>query len=149
MTVGSTCNRVVIVAPRTTRIDAAARLMREHHVGSIVVTDSTSAGNRPVGIVTDRDVVIEIVAAGLDPATVTVEEIMGPGLVTARESDDPLDTLDRMRAKGVRRVPVVNSDGVLVGILAMDDLLATLSEQVQGMVKTIAQESAREARARK
>ena len=149
MTVGTLCNRTVIVAPRSTRVDAAARLMREHHVGSLVVVDATAIGNKAAGVVTDRDVVIELVASGVDPATVTIGEIMAPELVIAREADDPLDTLNKMRAKGVRRVPVVNGDGVLVGILAMDDLLGTLSEQLQGMVRTIAQEQAREARLRK
>jgi len=149
MSVGELCNRTVIVTSRTTRLDEAARLMREHHVGSIVVVDETPAGSKPVGIVTDRDIVIEIVAAGVSPATVTVEEIMVPDLVVAKEGEDLLDTLTRMRAKGVRRVPVVNGVGALLGILSLDDMLGVLAEHVDGLLKVIAQEQAREARTRK
>jgi len=149
MSVGELCNRTVIVTSRTTRLDEAARLMREHHVGSIVVVDDTPAGSKPVGIVTDRDIVIEIVAAGVSPATVTVEEIMAPDLVVAKEGEDLLDTLTRMRAKGVRRVPVVNGVGALLGILSLDDMLGVLAEHVDGLLKVIAQEQAREARTRK
>ena len=149
MSVGELCNRTVIVTSRTTRLDEAARLMREHHVGSIVVVDETPAGSKPVGIVTDRDIVIEIVAAGVSPATVTVEEIMAPDLVVAKEGEDLLDTLTRMRAKGVRRVPVVNGAGALLGILSLDDMLGVLAEHVDGLLKVIAQEQAREARTRK
>jgi CBS domain-containing protein len=149
MSVGELCNRTVIVTSRTTRLDEAARLMREHHVGSIVVVDETAAGSKPVGIVTDRDIVIEIVAAGVSPATVTVEEIMAPDLVVAKEGEDLLDTLMRMRAKGIRRVPVVNGVGALLGILSLDDMLGVLAEHVNGLLKVIAQEQAREARTRK
>ena len=92
---------------------------------------------------------IEVVASGVNPATVTVEEIMAPDLVVANERDDLLDTLTRMRAKGIRRLPVVNGGGTLVGILSLDDVLGVLAEQVDGMVKAIAQEQAREARTRK
>ena len=149
MSVGELCNRTVIVTSRTTRLDEAARLMREHHVGSIVVVDETPAGSKPVGIVTDRDIVIEIVAAGVSPATVTVEEIMAPDLVVAKEGEDLLETLTRMRAKGIRRVPVVNGAGALLGILSLDDMLGVLAEHVDGLLKVIAQEQAREARTRK
>lgn len=149
MSVGEFCNRTVVVTSRATRLDEAARLMREHHVGSLVVVDETAAGNKAAGIVTDRDIVIEVVASGVSPATVTVEEIMAPDLVVANEGDDLLDTLTRMRAKGIRRVPVVAAAGTLVGILSLDDLLGILAEQVDGMVKAIAQEQAREARTRK
>jgi CBS domain-containing protein len=149
MSIGELCNRTVIVTSRTTRLDEAARLMREHHVGSIVVVDETAAGSKPVGIVTDRDIVIEVVAAGVSPATVTVEEIMAPDLVVAKEGEDLLDTLTRMRAKGIRRVPVVNGGGTLLGILSLDDMLGVLAEHVDGLLKVIAQEQAREARTRK
>lgn len=149
MSVGEICNRTVIVTSRQTRLDEAARLMREHHVGSLVVIDESAAGRKPAGIITDRDIVIEVVAAGISPATVTAEEVMAPDLVVAREEDDVLDTLMKMRAKGIRRVPVVGNDGILSGILTLDDVLGILAEQVDGMVKVIAQEQAREARARK
>ena len=149
MGLGEICNRVVVVTTRDTRLDEAARLMREHHVGSLVVVDETGRGRKPVGILTDRDIVIEVVAAGVPPETVTVGEVTGAELVTARESDEPWDTIRRMRAKGVRRVPVVTGDGILVGIITVDDLLETIAEQLDGLVKVIGHEQAREARTRK
>ncbi|MCC6608807.1 MAG: CBS domain-containing protein [Burkholderiales bacterium] len=149
MGLGEICNRVVVVTTRNTGVGEAARLMREHHVGSLVIVDETALGRKPVGIVTDRDIVIEVVAAGVAPAAVTVGEIMGPTLATARETDEPWDTIKRMRAKGVRRMPVVNGDGVLVGIVTVDDLVETIAEQLDGLVRVIGQEQAREARTRR
>jgi CBS domain-containing protein len=149
MGLGEICNRVVVVTTRDTRLDEAARLMREHHVGSLVVVDETGLGRMPVGILTDRDIVIEVVAAGVRPDTLTVGEVIGAELVTARESDEPWDTIRRMRAKGVRRVPVVSGDGILVGIITVDDLLETIAEQLDGLVKVIGHEQAREARTKK
>lgn len=149
MALGEICNRVVVVTTRNTGVDEAARLMREHHVGSLVVVDETALGRKPAGIVTDRDIAIEVVAAGVAPASVTVGEIMGPELVTVQESDEPWDTIQRMRQKGVRRVPVVGRDGVLVGIVTVDDLVETLAEQLDALVKVIGQEQAREARTRR
>jgi CBS domain-containing protein len=142
------CNRSVVVTPAKTSVQDASRLMREHHVGSLVVVEDTSRGRRPIGIVTDRDVVIEVVAAGVDPATVTVGEVMGPELVTARESDEPWDTIRVMRERGVRRIPVVGADGLLVGIVTVDDLLEILAEQFDGLAKVISAEQRREARSR-
>ena len=142
------CNRSVVVTLAKTSVQEASRLMREHHVGSLVVVEETARGRRPVGLVTDRDVVVEVVAAGVAPVTVTVGEIMGPKLVTARESDEPWDAIRVMRQRGVRRIPVVGDDGLLVGIVTVDDLLETISEQLAGLAKAIATEQSREARSR-
>ena len=142
------CNRSVVVTLAKTPVQEAARLMREHHVGSLVVVEETARGRRPIGIVTDRDVVVEVVAAGVSPATVTVGEIMAPELVSAREADEPWDTIQVMRQRGVRRVPVVGEDGLLVGIVTVDDLLEILAEQLDGLAKVISSELRREARSR-
>ena len=142
------CNRSVVVAAPKASVEEAARLMREHHVGSVVVVEETAQGRRPIGIVTDRDLVVEVIASRVAPATVTVGEIMGPGLVTARESDEPWDTIRLMRREGVRRIPVVGDDGCLVGIVTVDDLLEILAEQLDGLARAIAAEQKREARHR-
>jgi CBS domain-containing protein len=142
------CSRSVVVSLAKASVEEASRLMREQHVGSVVVVEETARGRRPVGIVTDRDIVIEVVAAGVDPATVTVGEIIGPELVTAREVDEPWDTIRVMRERGVRRIPVVSDDGLLVGIVTVDDLLEILAEQLDGLAKAISAEQSREARSR-
>lgn len=124
MLTGDVCHRNVVCAPRETTAAAAAKLMREHHVGDVVVIDRADAERMPIGIVTDRDIVVEVVALGVDPNAVTLGDMMSWGqLVTAQESDSYADTLRLMHDKGVRRIPVVNAAGVLVGIISVDDLL--------------------------
>lgn len=148
-TIGEICNREVIVAPPDTTISAAAKLMRHHHVGSIVVVDASGPGPRtPVGLVTDRDIVIEVTAMDLDPAALTVADIMTTDFVTAREHEGVLETMEIMRYKGVRRMPVVNDSKQLLGIVTIDDLLEVLSEELAQLTKIVAREQSHEAAAR-
>lgn len=147
MRTGQVCNRTVVVVARDTTLAEAAKLMREHHVGSLVVAQNTY-GRKPVGIVTDRDMVVEVMAAGLDYRTLTVGEIMGDKLVVAKETDDTLDTLKLMRARGVRRLPVVTEKGDLAGIVTIDDLLEIVAEELEDVVHAIGNEQSRESRRR-
>ncbi len=149
MTVGQICNRVVVFAFRNTPLPDAAKLMRENHIGSVVIVDESARGRIPVGMLTDRDIAIAVVAQALDPRTLTAGEVMSGELVTANEQDDMLDTLQRMRRRGVRRVPVLTAAGTLAGIVTLDDLLELVAEQLGDVVKAIATEQSREARARK
>jgi CBS domain-containing protein len=148
MSLGEICKReVVIVKPKETILQAA-KLMRQHHVGNVLVV--SEGDNRvPVGIVTDRDLVVEIIATELDPATITVGDIMVPGLATIKGNADVFDALQYMRAKGVRRLPVVNDDGKLVGIVTLDDILALLSEELDALAKLIAHEQRKEMNTRR
>jgi len=149
MTVGQICNRVVVFAFRNTPLPDAAKLMRDNHIGSLVIVDESDRGRIPVGMLTDRDIAIAVVAQALDPRTLTAGEVMSGELVTANEQDDMLDTLQRMRRRGVRRVPVLTAAGTLAGIVTLDDLLELVAEQLGDVVKAIATEQSREARARK
>ena len=88
--------------------------MREHHVGGLVVVKEKSGKRVPVGIVTDRDLVIEVIAEGVDMGDISVGDIMSDQLVTAREGDDLLETIKMMRARGIRRLPVIDDDGALL-----------------------------------
>lgn len=144
MTLGEICNRNTIFTTRTSSASDAAQLMREEHVGDLVVVDDKSGRRVPVGIVTDRDLVVEILARGVDPNAVTVGDVMGTDLVTARETDDIYDTMQRMRAKGVRRIPVVDAEGALVGIVAVDDFLDLLAEELTALARVVTREQARE-----
>lgn len=149
-TIASICNRSVAFTTRETTVAAAAKLMRHGHVGSLVVVDQMNGGKRmPAGIVTDRDIVIEVVSVGLDPNVITVGDIMERELVVGRESDSVLETLEIMRFKGVRRLPTVGPDGQLVGIVTVDDLLEILAEELSELAKIVAHEQSREAVARK
>ena len=147
MRTGQVCNRTVVVVAKDTTLADAAKLMREHHVGSLVVAQNTY-GRKPVGIVTDRDMVVEVMAADLDYRTLTVGEIMGDKLVIAKEGDDTLDTLKLMRASGVRRIPVVTEKGDLAGIVTVDDLLEIVAEELQDVVQAIGNEQTRESKRR-
>ena len=139
MKTGDVCNRAVVSIRSNANLSEASRLMREAHVGSVIVVDEASP-RRAVGIVTDRDIVVEAVAAGIDPATLTVAEIMGRGLVVAREDDDALVSLKAMRRRGVRRLPVVDEGGALCGIVSLDDLLEAGSVALNDVVQAIASE---------
>ncbi len=146
MTTGSICARETIIACRDATIIEVAKLMREHHVGDIVITREQEGENVPVGIVTDRDLTIEILAEELSPDTVTIGDIMSSEIVTARDSDGLWDTIQKMRVKGVRRMPVVNERGGLVGIVTLDDLLGLLADELGSLAKLITREQDRERR---
>ena len=148
LTVGELCTRITVIAQRKMGVDEAARLMREHHVGCVVVVDETLAGRLTVGILTDRDIVIAVVARDLTPSVVTVGDVMSTDLATVREADSVLDALATMRHKGVRRLPVTDAKGSLIGLITLDDVLGVISEQLRGLVGTIASEQQREKRLR-
>ena len=145
MAIGEICNREVVVVTRETTIANAARLMRQHHVGDVVVVMEEGGLRTPLGILTDRDIVVETVAAELDPAALTVGEIMVQDLATVQESTGVFEAIRYMRDKGVRRMPVVNEGGDLIGILALDDLLDLLAEELGALARLIAREQNREA----
>jgi len=144
MTLGRICNRETIIARRETSIAEAAQLMRTHHVGDIVVVEEKNGRSVPVGILTDRDLVIEILAKDVDPATVTAGDAMSDRLVTARETESLFEALQRMRAQGVRRMPVVDAEGGLVGIVAADDFLDLLAEEMSELAHLVTREQLRE-----
>jgi len=149
MPISEICNReVVIVQPNSTILEAA-QLMRQHHGGNVVVAEERGGVNVPVGIVTDRDLVVEIMAPGLNPTAITVGDIMAPGLVTVKENAGVSETIEYMRAKGVRRLPVVNDRGGLVGILTLDDLLELLAEELLALAKLVKYEQKKETMSRR
>src|SRR3990172_1617269 len=126
MPISEICNReVIVVQPNDTVLDAA-KLMRQHHVGDVLVVEERNGVRVPVGIVTDRDLVVEIMAPELDQLAITVGDIMAPELAVAKANTGVFEAIQYMRAKGVRRLPVVDDRGGLLGILALDDLLELL-----------------------
>jgi CBS domain-containing protein len=144
MRVGEFCSREVVIVDREETIVEAARLMREKHVGDVVVVEERAGERFPVGIMTDRDIVVQLVAAGIALDAVSIGDAMSFELVTAREEDGLLDTIRQMQSTGVRRLPVVDGRGALVGILSIDDLLELISEQLSGLVTVITREQERE-----
>lgn len=146
MPIGEICKREVVIAQREDTVLQAAKLMRQHHVGDVMVVDDRGEGKRvPVGIVTDRDLVVEVVAPELNPNAITVGDIMVSDFATVKENTGVFESIQYMRVKGVRRLPVVTADGTLIGIVTLDDLLALLSEELDALVKLVAHEQQKEA----
>jgi len=147
---GEVCRRDVVSVAREATAAAAAQLMRQHHVGALVVCERMNGERRiPVGIVTDRDIVVEVVAPELRADTITVGDIMREELITVRETDSVVAVLEVMRFKGVRRVPVVGADGQLVGIVTVDDLLGVLADELGDIARIVSREQAQEAAMRR
>jgi len=129
----STCNEVVVRRAVTAGPDdtvlCAAQRMRDEHVGDLVILED----ERPAGIVTDRDLVVRVLAAEGDPSSLRLEEVMTRAPATVSEDSDVLEVLETMRSTGARRMPVLGADGSLTGILALDDVLAWLGRQMSAV----------------
>lgn len=149
MKIGELCNRVVIHVNADEPVRRAAELMRKYHVGYLVVTEFGDADRVPVGTVTDRDIVLESVAPGIDPDEITVGDVMDqdPPLVVD-ESDELSEVLDAMSAHTVRRVPVVDSSRSLVGVFSLDDALVLLSTQLGAVAEIVGSQRRHEAKVR-
>ena len=144
MPISKICNREVIIMQRNDTVLEAARLMRQHHVGDVVVVEDRGGVRVPVGIVTDRDLVVEIMAPELDQEVITVGDIMVSELATMKENTGVFEAIQYMRAKGVRRLPVVNHSAGLIGILTLDDLLELLAEELLELARLVTHEQKKE-----
>jgi CBS domain-containing protein len=111
--------------------------MRQHHVGDVVVVADEDEERSPLGIVTDRDLAVKVIAGGLDPSTTRVATLMRTPVVIAQESEDSVPVLERMRMHGVRRVPVVDGQGVVVGIVTLDDILRMIVTDAAALVEVM------------
>jgi CBS domain-containing protein len=144
MPISEVCNREVVIVRADDSVLEAARLMRKHHVGDVLVVEDRGGSRVPIGIVTDRDLVVEIMAAQLDPMAITVGDIMVSELVTVKESAGLFEAIEYMHAKGVRRLPVVDDNGGLAGILTLDDLLELLAEEMAALARLVKYEQKKE-----
>ncbi len=139
---------VVQCTPETTAL-ALARLMRERHVGDVVVVEDAQGDRTPIGVVTDRDIVVEVLGRERDPAKISAREIMRKPVVIARTTEDAAQAIERMRAHGVRRIPVMDEQGKLSGIVCLDDLLKLLAADAGALADIISREQDRERRIRR
>jgi CBS domain-containing protein len=130
MSVGRICTRVVVTANSQESVAEAARRMAEHDVGTLAVL---ADDGRPLGIVTDRDIVIYCVARGSEPAALKVAEVMSGPPLLVRESTPIENALGQMAASRVRRLLVVDDADKLVGLVALDDVLELLAEESQAI----------------
>lgn len=145
MIVGQICNVYVVTVDLAASVYDAARLMREHHVGALVVVEDTGEGPVPKGVITDRDIVVGLVAKGVsDLQGLRVEEVITRPLVTIDITDTASDAAERMREHGIRRLPVVDVEGRLVGILTLDDALDALADTLEALVSVVMSQGRRE-----
>lgn len=149
MSAGEYCNRDVVIVSKSEPVREAIELMRRHHVGDVVVVETLEETTVPVGILTDRDIVLELLAEGVNLDTITIGDVMSYELVTVSENTKLIDTIKIMRDKGVRRIPVVNESGGLEGLLSIDDLLELIAEQLSDIVGLINKEQERESKLRR
>lgn len=118
-------------------VKIAAELMRSHHVGDVVLVEENEGQSIPIGIVTDRELVIEVMALGLDPDALIVQDIVTRSVLFVHEEESLFDCLELMKDKGVRRLPVVDADESLVSIISLDDITALLTGMLYNIVRTI------------
>lgn len=137
---------VAVVEPETSAL-VVAQVMRKHHVGALVVVDATDK-TRAVGIVTDRDLVLELMAEGLDPAVFTAGDIMSVDLVLARPDMDAMDAIRLMHAHQLRRLVIADAQGRLVGIVTMEDVLELIAREMAALCAGLAGAKDREERQR-
>ena len=149
MTISAICSREVITVHRDATVLHAAMLMRQYHVGDVLVIEDHEGKAIPVGILTDRDIVIELVATDLDCRVITVSDIMLAHLAVVKEDEGIFDAIQLMSSKGIRRLPVVDKDGSLLGIVTLDDMLQLLAKEFDALAKLVRREQKNEVSARR
>lgn len=140
MSAGAICNREVVVAAANEPVRDAIARMREYHVGTVVAVEEPDGMCVPVGILTDRDITLASADRHVDLEKLCVGDLMSVDLAVAKESDDVLDVVELMKERGVRRVPIVNARGGLVGILSVDDVLEVFAAQLSDLAHIIGRE---------
>lgn len=137
MSVENFARKEVITLKPSDSVFDAIKLMKEKNIGSVLIVDDE---NRPVGIITDRDVVLRVVYEGLDPKTTALDKVMTRGLSVLEEGMGLFEALSFMREEGVRRYPIVDSDGKLIGFLSLDDVLYILGKELASVADILEKE---------
>ncbi len=137
---------VAVVEPETSAREVA-QLMRRHHIGALVVVDASDK-NKPIGIVTDRDLVLELMAEGLDPAVFTAGDIMSVDLVKAHPEMNAMDAVQLMKMHQLRRLVIIDGSGNLAGIVTIEDVLALLTSELAELAADLGAARDRETRSR-
>lgn len=144
MRIDGICTGDVVDISANASIREAAHRMRVSHVGCLVVVDRPNGERLPIGMLTDRDIVVSVVSPGIDADVLTVGDVMSRPVTTCSERDDLFEALERMRETGVRRLPVINGAGGLVGLLSADDVVAALGWHLRELSRALTTEQVRE-----
>ena len=148
MRIADIYTRRVVHVGAVASVREAAELMRKRHVGALVVVDQPNGERVPVGIITDRDIVLAVVAAGVDVEALTVGDVMTHPVITCTEDQDLFDAVELMRERGIRRLPVLNAKGGLAGVVAADDIYSALGTHMRELSLALTREQVREMKVR-
>lgn len=146
MKIDDVCNRHLIVADETASLEEAIKLMRQYHVGVLVVTREVSGRRQPVGIITDRDILVRVLGEELPLDAVDVADVMSTELIVGHSGEPVFHGIRRMREHGVRRLPVVNGHNELIGILSVDDVIEVIAGELSDLAALIRREQVEERR---
>lgn len=144
MRVNQICTHSVATCSRDTSTVEIATIMRDRHVGTVVVVDQSDGWPRPIGIVTERDLALKVIARSADPALSTAGDLITQEVEIALDCESAFEAICRMRAKGVRRLPVVDSRRHLIGILSVDDVARLLAEELTALASVVPRQVQRE-----
>ena len=150
MAIRDYCNSNVVCCEPDAPISEVASLMRKHHVGDVVVVANQQEGQQiPIGILTDRDILVETIALDVEARLFTASDLMSSPVTTVNEAAGISETLGIMRGKRIRRMPVVDKAGALIGMVTTDDLLNLLSVELSMLAGLVAEQTIKEERMRK
>jgi len=135
MSIAEFCETELAVVERSSSLAEAARKMRELHLGDVVVCDTIGEQAKPVGLLTDRDIVVGVVALDLNIDSLTVEDVMTPTLVTLHEDASVHEAVHLLETYGLRRVAVVDTDGALIGLVSSSTLLEYIGQELACLSK--------------
>jgi CBS domain-containing protein len=140
--VSKLCKSNLVTVRPSDELTTAAQLMREKHVGYVIVVEPILQEGtiKPVGVITDRDIVVSVVARGVDPRTLRVGEVMTQKPVVVSEGDTVQNAIQEMRRMGIRRIPVVGDRGELVGVLSLDEIIDHLAVQLEDVAGSMRSE---------
>ena len=144
MSLSELCNKNVVTISAEDTMLYACKLLRNEHVGCLIVTDLYEGNSQPIGIITDRDVVVKVIAPEVNISKVLVKDVMDSKFISANINDDIHVALNLMRKHGIRRIPLINDSGCLEGIVTIDDLFSYLSDELNKLTRAIYMEQSRE-----
>ncbi len=141
---GSLCQKNVVCVSKDTLVSEAAKLMRDHHIGDVVVVEERGGRSLPIGIVTDRDLTLEVLCETSDSGGIAVADVMVRSLAVAEEKDDMAQLIKIMKEQGVARLPIVDEAGELVGIVTARKLLQVLTQELTAVLSIAEKQQERE-----
>lgn len=137
MNISSICTRRMVSVDGDSTLAQAAAMMREQHVGALIVTQPMDGGACVTGVVTDRDMVVEVLAQGIDPGGIRVADLASQTLASAREDMDLSGAMAVMETHGVRRLLVTDAQDEVVGVVSLDDLMDACAKELAGLSRVI------------